>query len=128
MGFHTIGDTHFETTDCLLCQHISNKMTEELRKISRNVIPLALVVCSYDSYSKKPTEIYVMPDHGEDVSEDVKRVELAISERLPNDTNIGSLLHDYSADIVVKPGEFQKVKQDCTALFMCGSAFERCYY
>lgn len=128
MGFHTIGETHFETTDCLLCQYISNKMTEELRKISRDVTTLGLVVCSYGSYSKKPTEVYVMPDHGEDVSEDVKRVELVINDRLPNDKDICSKLHDYNADIIVKSGEFQKVKQDCTALFMGGAAYRRCHY
>ena len=118
MSFHTLGSVHFETTDCLLCQYISNEVTEQLKKITRDVTIHELVVVSHDQYSHKPMTIYVIPDHDEDTTEEANKVMEAIRKRLPS----------HADNIVVKPSKYRRAQRGCRALFMWGSAFQRLYY
>lgn len=115
---HTLGKIHFESTNNLLCKYIPYEVTEQLKYITRNMTTRVLVIVSHHYLENKPITIYVIPDHGENTEEEAEIVRNAIKVRLPR----------YKNKIVVKSSKYRRAQPNCTALFMWGSAFERCYY
>lgn len=99
-------------------QFIPYEVMETLKYITRNITTHVLVVTSYHCLEHKPITVYVIPDHGENTEYEAEIVRNAIEVRSPK----------YKDKIVVKPSKYRRALPSCTALFMWGSAFERCYY